>query len=1439
MLEFRRWKLGLLAVILSACASNPQPQQPQPPEIPPEPARVVVQFKLTIPLPPSQELTPSYVSPATRSVRVTTNGNPETINVGAGEASCSGTAPVTCTVMLERRMAPGDHSFKVEAFSEPAAAGDLLAVFGPETRTLTAGTLNTLRLTLTGVSNRVLVQPETSDPLDNPAAATYALAVSGTRSFRVIQYDAANNVISGPGTPKLHACVSGTDLVLSNTDEYGNFRVTTQNSHLFGAKVTLRRENCTGPVVTEVALANTVAVRLTTSGLPDDKTAEVKAFDANGNPLTVLNAPGTYGYPAGSYRFEPQRVADGDYAYRPDVGSVAVDLRLGEPYTLPITYARVRFFRLNLSSNQPFITPGGTVNITAQLVNAEGEPAALPDIDVSVKSPGATIRPAIAKTNAQGAAVVELTASSGGTEQYVVTATATVDDPVESNTLILPVRVAPVARDDAPDANSVPGQPYHAAFDAAHVLEAPGLLANDDRGSPAATLVSFGGGSLTGSEVTSYLAGVAVSPLPGHSGGTLKVHADGRVEFTPPSGFTGLFSFSYRLSNSVGSDDATVTFAVGERPQAVADTYSPVIPGNMSISTYGPGRSGFTVLANDRGSALTVSLVPDSVPAGATVVLNANGSLGVEPPAGYSGPLSFSYTIENGFGKQTAAVNLNVGPRVWFLKEGAAGGNGSQSKPFGTLGEFAAVNSDSSKEGEVIFVQGGQYTGSLTLLAGQRLIGQGAQASFAEATGLTNPDITPPDTRQAKPLLSANLTVGQNNTVRGLTLGGSDSLTGTNFGTLKLQDVTISSSGRALNLNGGTLEGGLDALFSTSGAQNVYLNNVETVDTFNLGATGGLTGTTGTALEINGGSGRFSFGGAIGAAPGLRTIRIAGKSGGSVLLTGELNPGSGTSGRLEILNNADSTFTFSSNSKRFETSNVPAVTVTNNPRSNVVFSGSRLRITGMGAGGLGLVASGGGTLVVEGAGNVISTSGAVALSVNGTEIGTRGLTFQAISSSGGSNGIYLKNTGSGGGLTVTGEGSAGSGGVIRDMTGSDGAEEGNGIYLNNTGNVKLRWMRLTNAHNHGIRGVNVTHFELRDSTVDGVNGTNENGNVAEGSVSFDNLKGSATIANSTIEGGHLNNVRVVNSDGVLNRLTFDAVTVRNTGSFGAHNIFVQARGTATLNVTVQNSNLSAARDNLFHFNANGNIVSDIQLLNNTLDGGGTTLSGSGAVRITSGGNNGDVPKVTYQLQGNTINNSFGTAVLISKLLDSGQFTGRVTGNTINGSQQGSGLEMLTVGQGSHTVQVENNTIRNFALYGVLVQGGGAFSPGLQPNAEINATITNNSAQAAGTAVAALHVNGGTSSNSGSGTPDAYQLCINARNNTFVAPNASDSIRAMALRQRFATTIRLPGYAGGNADTAAVESLLRANNPQTSGPIWLTHTVGGGGNGFVSGDCKLP
>ena len=124
---------------------------------------------------------------------------------------------------------------------------------------------------------------------------------------------------------------------------------------------------------------------------------------------------------------------------------------------------------------------------------------------------------------------------------------------------------------------------------------------------------------------------------------------------------SGLTNGSHKIEvQAVGTttrlDTINVTVAgTNSAPVAADDSYT--TDQGMTLTVAAPG-----VLANDTdadGDALTASLV--SGPAHGQLTLNANGSFGYVPAAGYSGPDSFVYAASDGKGgSATATVSITV-----------------------------------------------------------------------------------------------------------------------------------------------------------------------------------------------------------------------------------------------------------------------------------------------------------------------------------------------------------------------------------------------------------------------------------------------------------------------------------------------------------------------------------------------------------------------------------------------------------------------------------------------------------------------------------------------------------------------------------------------------------------------------------------------------------
>jgi hypothetical protein len=604
----------------------------------------------------------------------------------------------------------------------------------------------------------------------------------------------------------------------------------------------------------------------------------------------------------------------------------------------------------------------------------------------------------------------------------------------------------------------------------------------------------------------------------------------------------------------------------------------------------------------------------------------------------------------------------------------------------------------------------------------------------------------------------------------------------TNGATGRLVDVT-SQSGGSITFQNGTL--------SASSGTGILLNSAAGTVNFN-GTTTLNGGDAGIDVENNS-SGTISFAsGSSVTNPTGEAIRIVSSSP-TFTYTGAFSKTNAGTGILVQSSGGTIAFNGSGVTKTLSTSTGNAVNLLSNS-GTVTFSGGGLAITT--TSGAGFNATGGGTVQLTGASNTVNaTGGGTAVNVQNTTIGGSGLTFQSVSASGGGSGIVLVSTGAGG-LQVTGAGTHGSGGTVVNSSGADGAIAGNGVYIQNATGVTLNWMNLSGHANHAVRGVSVSNVNLNRLRITGTNGTNVS--FDEGSVSFDNLTGTASITSSFITGGFEDNVRVVNTSGTLNRLTMTNDTIGHNGNTGNNGVLVDGRGTAVVNATIQNSRFTGARANLIGYTISENAAGDVVISGNVGTNNHPNKLGSDFGFYVAHASNG---AVTYQVSGNSVNDAGGAGIEVDRLAGgTGAMTGSITNNNVgtagvanSGSSASSTLVVgigLTGTTATHTTTITGNTLRQYTNYGIRLINRGT------GNGYLNATVQNNNIQepspnaAAFGAYSALRAELGASS----AGPDDGRTCLHIIGNTM--NQAAGSTQAtLRIFGRFGTRTALPGLVG--------------------------------------------
>ena len=153
------------------------------------------------------------------------------------------------------------------------------------------------------------------------------------------------------------------------------------------------------------------------------------------------------------------------------------------------------------------------------------------------------------------------------------------------------------------------------------------------------------------------------------------------------------------------------------------------------------GNVGITV--NVAGSVLANDISPDATSLTATILttttngttsLSSDGSFTYTPNAGYSGTDIFTYTITSSNGKTgTATATITVSIPIWFVNiSTVSNGNGTLASPYKEWSDFNTANGTANGPAinETIFVYSGTYAGTVTLLAGQKVLGQGATTTL-------------------------------------------------------------------------------------------------------------------------------------------------------------------------------------------------------------------------------------------------------------------------------------------------------------------------------------------------------------------------------------------------------------------------------------------------------------------------------------------------------------------------------------------------------------------------------------------------------------------------------------------------------------------------------------------------------------------------------------
>jgi hypothetical protein len=897
--------------------------------------------------------------------------------------------------------------------------------------------------------------------------------------------------------------------------------------------------------------------------------------------------------------------------------------------------------------------------------------------------------------------------------------------------------------------------------------------------------VTFSQTGSTGSgftwSATGLPAGLAIAPATGIVSGTpTNTVLAGAVAITVTDNF-----------GCTGTRNTTINV----RPNAVGDTINGAV-GNTQVAVGAAALPTPTavittvtnVKTNDSGpGTLAVTFPASSTNGGSIAEGTTDGTFLYTPPANFAGASdTFSYTLTDGNGvTNTATVTINFLNRVWYVNNSGANGDGRSNSPFNNLNNAQAP----SLVGDIIYVHTGTGTtaGSLTMDASSTLQGAGGAVSLNGGT-LVIPAGTPPT-------LSGTVTLADNTAVKNV-----------NFNSIGAA-ITASAlaTTQAILIDGVTVTGGTNALSLT----NVTGTNTLTV------SNSSFSGTSGATVLVNQGTMPLAIGATITQTGAARAIDIQNRTAGAVTFSGAISA-TGSSTGVFLNANGPSTFTFS---------------------GGVTLNGANSTFTATNP-------SSSGTLTITGTNTIGATTPPTgpALNVANTTI-TTGLTFQGISATGGVNGIVLNNTGNTAGLTVTGSGTANSGGTISASTGA-------GISLTSTRSPSFDRMLIQNTGDSGVQGTGVTNFTFTNGSISGAGNANFESALAFDGVTTglgNNITGTVTVTGNTFTNPFYAGLDIQSDAGTVSNATVSNNVISNPGFSGvnfvgtnnASTVFSLTKATISGNtitssggngiqvsISASNATGPGAIAGTVTINGNGVPVGDptnvISISNNaiTVDSGGTQ-----AITVAnSGGNSGSRTQTNFIIQNNgtagsrLLGSSIGTTILIGNNGFS-DMAGTVDNNFINAQHtaNGGGGNGIAGGNGVAgagnawtprlSLAVTNNDMINTDGNGILLVGRGT-------SGQAYLKIQNNNVAApidvGGTPRPGIRVDAGNATS----VDDA--VFLNISGNTTGGSNGSPGIGIRKQGTIAATNdFAIQGLSPSPAPAATAEDFVSAQNPNST------------------------
>src|SRR5215217_592052 len=223
---------------------------------------------------------------------------------------------------------------------------------------------------------------------------------------------------------------------------------------------------------------------------------------------------------------------------------------------------------------------------------------------------------------------------------------------------------------------------------------------------------------------------------------------------------SGMDATGVTFTDTVDPNTSFVGGTLAASAVATNDTFPVTVTGNVRINSANLA-APFSVVSNDflgLNTTSTISSFDATTANGGQIVMTTSGAdmgkFTYNPPAGFEGTDTFTYTltdnpnVTSAASNRTATVSITVSGMIWFINNTApscltlAAGCGRLTNPFSTLAAFNTLNNGTgnnpaANDNIFVYESATSYTGPVTLLNGQKFIGQDATASLSSISGVT------------------------------------------------------------------------------------------------------------------------------------------------------------------------------------------------------------------------------------------------------------------------------------------------------------------------------------------------------------------------------------------------------------------------------------------------------------------------------------------------------------------------------------------------------------------------------------------------------------------------------------------------------------------------------------------------------------------------------